>query len=119
MIGATSGDLILFGMLFRSSSLYTLSSLFTAVSTNKRPMFSFKVTFETKELSNDEGLKWYVPVCRVASKEDDGNALMMLEDLAKGFETRADDIVNQEDEPPVPDKEDEPPTPMDKDSAPY
>lgn len=78
-------DFSLFGMIFKNTYLYTLSSLFTAVASNKKPMFVFKCRMETKELSGAKG-DWYVPVLRIEGEETDEEKLRALEELARGYD---------------------------------
>ncbi len=91
-IGVMADDLSTFGMVFRSSALFALSSLFTASISQKRPMFSIKVKIETKDLQNDKG-KWWIPVCRIEEPEQDYEKLGVLAELAKRYDRKADVIV--------------------------
>lgn len=91
-IGIMSDDLTLFGMTFRSSSLFTLSPLFTASVANKRPVFSIKVKFETKGLQNDKG-SWTVPVLRIIGMEENPERLGELEKTAIIFDQKAEELV--------------------------
>ncbi len=97
VIGVMWDDLSTFGMVFRSSSLFCLSPLFTAALSQKRPMFSIRVKIETKSLENDKG-KWWVPVCRVLEPEEDFGKLKVLSDLAKRYDRKAEEIVRDDPE---------------------
>jgi hypothetical protein len=101
-IGAMADDLSLFSMVFRSSSLYTLSPLFTSVTGLKRPLFSIKCHVETKELTGDKGT-WTVPVCRITGPESDGVKLEELEMMARKFDAMASNEVQGGDEEIPPD----------------
>ena len=96
-IGAMADDLSMFGMTFRSSALFTLSPLFTSVISQKRPMYSIKVRFETKELTGEKG-SWFIPVLRVLEAETDEVTLDILEKQALMFEQKASDMVVPEEE---------------------
>ena len=96
-IGAMADDLSMFGMVFRSSALFTLSPLFTAVVSQKRPMYAIRVKFETKELTGEKGT-WFIPVLRILREEEDEVTLDLLEKQAKLFDQKADDIVPEEEE---------------------
>lgn len=91
-IGVTLDDLSPFGMTFRSSSLYALSSLFSAVAGQKRPMYSIAVKMEIKELSNQEGT-WWVPVVRVQEPIQDEKMLAELEKMAQMFDLKSEQII--------------------------
>lgn len=91
-IGAMGDDLSLFGLTFRSSALYGLSPLFSATIALKRPMFSIKLKFETKELEGEKG-KWFVPVVRVQGGETDQEKLNTLFQLAKQFEAKVEEVI--------------------------
>ena len=84
-LGFIAHDLTLFGMVFRSSSLYALSPLFSASASQNRPMFSYRIRIESKELSNDLGT-WYVPVVRIVGPEYDEEILVKLENAGRRFE---------------------------------
>jgi len=86
-LGALAPDCSLFAMIFRVSSLYTLSSLFGLAAAQNRPMFSIKVKMETKQLSGEKG-DWFVPVCRIVGFEKDPGKLAILEDMARQFDSR-------------------------------
>ena len=97
-------DLTLFGMNFRSSSLYALSPLFTAVSSLRKPMFCFEITMETKELENDKG-KWLIPVVRVGEPVASVDIFSELYTMAKRFDHSGHAIVenmNTKEEEPAP-----------------
>ena len=94
-LGVLADDLSLFAMVFRSSSLYTLSPLFSSVASMNRPMFSFLCEIETKKLSGDKG-DWFIPVLRIKGPENDPQKLMILEEKSKAFDTRADDLAEQD-----------------------
>ena len=94
-IGVLASDFSLFGETFRSSMLFTLGGLFTATKHQERPMYSFLVKMETKELSNKEGT-WFIPVCRILKEETDASRLMLLEDQAKALDLRTEEIVDEE-----------------------
>jgi len=97
VIGAMADDSTLFGMVFRSSSLYTLSPLFTATVAGKRPMYSIKVKFETKELQGEKGT-WRIPVLRIIGFEEDSKKLRELEEMALRYDSQADKIAEQKEE---------------------
>jgi len=97
VIGAMADDSTLFGMVFRSSSLYTLSPLFTATVAGKRPMYSIKVKFETKELQGEKGT-WRIPVLRIIGFEEDSKKLRELEEMALRYDLNADKIAEQKEE---------------------
>ena len=59
-------------------------------------MYSFRLTFEVKELSNKDGT-WFVPVCRINRSENDAEKLILLEDLARDFDSRGEEAVKGED----------------------
>jgi len=94
-IGAMADDNSLFAMVFRSSSLYTLSGLFTATKSMKRPMYSLKLTIENKMLENKDG-KWWIPVVRKIEKENRASKLMELYELAHGLESKAQTIEEED-----------------------
>jgi len=96
-VGVMADDLSTFGFIFRSSALYALSSLFTAAISQRRPMFSLKVLFETKELSNDKG-SWFIPVVRLTDDEPDYAKLQVLSGLAKRYDVQAEEIMPDEPE---------------------
>ena len=93
-IGVLADDFSLFGINFRSSSIYTLSPLFSVAASQNRPMFSFLVTFESKLISGDKG-EWYIPVCRVKKVEDNPEKLIFLENMALGFDAKGDKLTGQ------------------------
>lgn len=88
-IGALNADLSLFGMIFRSSALWALSSLFSAVSSQHAPMFAFICTLESKLIEGKKG-SWFVPVCRVGEIEGNQERFDELYKMADGFEKQAD-----------------------------
>jgi len=96
-IGVLADDMSLFGMVFRSSSLYTLSPLFTATVAGKRPMYSIKVKFETKELQGEKGT-WRIPVLRIIGFEEEPSKLKELEEMALRYDLNADKIAEQKEE---------------------
>jgi len=85
-IGVVADDMSVFGMRFKSSTLYTLSSLFTAVTANKRGMYTIKVKMGTKSLENDKGV-WVIPTLSIVAMEDDPGRLAELEKLARLYDT--------------------------------
>jgi len=85
----------IFGMTFRSSFLYCLSSLFSMTSAQMRPMFSIRVKMEQKLIEGDKG-SWFVPVCRIVSMENNAKKLQELEVIAMKFDAR-DNVVFKED----------------------
>jgi len=95
VLGVMADDFSLFAMSFKVSSLYALSSLFSIANSQKRPMYSFKLTFEVKGLSNEKG-DWFVPVCRIKGQEKDPERLILLEDLAKAFDKKGEEVVKQD-----------------------
>ena len=96
VIGVLADDLSLFAMTFRSSSLYTLSSLFTAVASTQRPMYSYLCEMEVKKLSGKDG-EWFVPVLRIRQAEKDAGKLVLLEDMAKSIEQQDNKEKEHED----------------------
>jgi len=97
-------ELSLFGMIFKNTYLYTLSSLFTAVASNQKPMFVFKCKMETKELSGVKG-DWFVPVLRIQGEETDESKLKILEELAKGYDQMREVNIKDDDEEVVKEEE--------------
>lgn len=95
-IAVMANDFSLFAMTFRSSSLYTLSGLFTASASTRRPMYSFLCEMEIKKVSGEKG-DWLVPALRIRKPEVDGEKLILLEDLAKGLDLKSDEIVSDDD----------------------
>ena len=89
VLGVLADDLSLFAQVFRSSALFALSKLFTAVISQKRPMFSFLCRMETKELSGDKG-DWFVPVLRLKGEVEDPAKLVFLEEQAKAVDLRSE-----------------------------
>ena len=107
-IGCMTDDLKPFMMNFRSSALYALSPLFTAVASLGRPMFSLKVMLETKELQNSVGKKWRIPVVRIVGPETDDSVLNNLYNLALSYDSNtAKFVADKEDEPELEAGEDE------------
>lgn len=106
VLGALVDDCSLFGMVFKSSSFYALSSLFGFARNMNRPMYSIRCKVETKILKNDQA-EWFVPVVRIAGPEKDEGKLMILDSMARSFEVRGNEVVEE------PEKEEEPPTPDD------
>ena len=100
-IGVMADDLSTFGMIFRSSALYALSSVFTAAISQRRPMFSLRVKVETKELQNDKG-KWWIPVVHITENEPDYEKLSVLSKIAKRYDSTAEEIMPEEEETDVP-----------------
>ena len=96
-LGVIKDDLTLFGMVFRSSAQYVLSSLFTVAKSQNVPMFVFNVKMETKMLEGEKG-SWFVPVCRVGEMVTDSAKFDELYKLAKQFDERADQIFKPEEE---------------------
>ena len=94
-IGLMADDLSIFGMIFRSSSLYTLSGLYTACLSQKRPMFSIKVKIETKDLQNDKG-KWWIPVLRITDFENDPTKLDILHKHAVRYDSSVKEVLPEE-----------------------
>jgi hypothetical protein len=93
-------DRSLFGMTFRSSSLYALSPLFQAASPDypkEYPLFLFNCQVETKLIEGKKG-SWYIPVIRVGKWVDDSERFDYLYQLAKKFEQQAEAVVSQLDE---------------------
>jgi hypothetical protein len=99
-LGLLAEDMSIFGMKFRSSALYALSKLFTAVVGLKRPMFSIMVTMGVKELKGDKGI-WYIPVIENWKPIDEGDVLIELEQVAQKFDKPAEKAGTEEDEPPA------------------
>ena len=100
-IGCFGEDLTLFGMSFRSSSLYALAPLFTAAKSQRRPMFSLICKVETKELTNDKGT-WNIPVVRVVGPEADTEKLAKLEELAKRLDSKTEEVVVEKEDDGIP-----------------
>jgi hypothetical protein len=96
-VGVLAGDLSTFGYIFRSSALFALSPLYTAVVSQQRPMFSMKVKIETKELSNDKG-SWFIPVVRLTGEEEDFEKLQTLCSMAKKYDKTVVDIMPEDEE---------------------
>lgn len=94
-IGAMGDDLSIFGMIFRSSSLWALGSLFSVAVSNNKPMFLYRCRVETKTLQNDKG-EWLIPVVRVLEEEKDPAKVIVLVNLARGFDDNADIVVQKE-----------------------
>lgn len=96
-IGVMTDDFKPFMMNFRSSAMYALSSLFTAVTSQSRPMFSIKVKIETKELQNNVGKKWKVPVVRIVGPETDQEILDLLYSKALVYDKNITKVATDED----------------------
>lgn len=94
-IGVLKSDLSLFGMTFKSSSLYTLSPLFSASASQKKPMFSFSCKMETKKLTGEQG-DWFIPVLRITGDITDNLLLNALEQIARGLDSKADSVIQEE-----------------------
>jgi hypothetical protein len=99
-IGVMAEDLSIFGIKFRSSALWALSKLFTAVVGLKRPMFSIMVTMGIKELTNDKGT-WWIPVIEQWKPIDEGDLLIELEHVAQKFDKPVEKAGTEEEEPPA------------------
>jgi hypothetical protein len=97
VIGAMADDLSLFGMTFKSSSIYALSGLFTAVTSRNRPMYSIKVKIEQKKLQNDKG-EWFIPVLRIQAEELDYSKLEILSKMAKKLDSRGQEMPMQDED---------------------
>lgn len=95
-------DMSLFGMNFRSTALYALSSLFTAAQSQNVPMFSFNLKVEAKLIKGEKG-DWYVPVVRVGEAEKDNTILKTLIDMAVRLDSNAEKTISsiKEDEEDV------------------
>lgn len=104
IIGAMKEDLSMFGMSFRSTAFYALSSLFTISKTQHKPMFAFNITLENKKLSSDKG-DWFVPVVRVKELEADPHILQELLSMALSFEKKAEQVVESTEPAPWDEKE--------------
>jgi len=85
-IGMMVDDFSIFGMSFKVSSLYTLSPLFTAVSANKRGMYSIKCKIQSKFISGKKG-DWFIPTLSVVGFEEDPARLVILERMALNYDT--------------------------------
>jgi hypothetical protein len=99
-IGILADDFSIFGMRFKVSSLYTLSPLFTAVSANKRGMYSIKCKIASKFISGKKG-DWFIPTLSVVGFEDDPAKLVELEKIARRYDqlgTRAAPVNEQEED---------------------
>ena len=95
VLGVMADDFTLFGMTFKGSARYTLSGLFGTAAANQRPMYSYLIRMETKEISGEKG-EWIVPVCRIVRPEADPEKLSLLEDQAKAFENRSEGAEQNE-----------------------
>lgn len=84
-IGILADDFSIFGMRFKVSSLYTLSPLFTAVSANKRGMYSIKCKLASKFISGKKG-EWFIPTLSVVGFENDPEKLSELEKIAMRYD---------------------------------
>lgn len=78
VIGIMADDSSIFGMRFKVSSLYALSPLFTAVTANKRGMYSIRCKMEAKLITGKKG-SWFVPTLSVTGFENDVEKLKILE----------------------------------------
>ncbi len=96
-IGVLADEFSVFGMTYRSSALFALAPLFTAVVANKKPMYSIKVKIETKELTGEKGT-WTIPVARVLGIEENTDKLVELREIALRFDSRADDLQDDNEE---------------------
>ena len=94
-IGALGDDFTIFGLTLRSSYLFALSPLFTATVSLNRPMYSIKVKWENKKLSNDKG-EWYIPICRILGEEKDPVKLAVLSGLANDLDQKTSKINTDE-----------------------
>ena len=99
-LGLMAEDLSIFGMHFRSSALYALTKLFTAVVGLKRPMFSIMVTMGVKELKGEKGT-WWIPTIESWKPIDEGDVLIELEQVAQKFDKPAEKAGTEEEEPPI------------------
>ncbi len=95
-IGIMADDFSIFGMRFKSSSLYTLSPLFTAVMANQKAMYSFKCKISSKLISGKKGY-WYIPVLRVSGIEEDKEKLTILRKMATDYDKLGTRVAPQED----------------------
>lgn len=84
-IGIMADDFSIFGMRFKVSSLYTLSPLFTAVTANKRGMYSIKCKIGSKFISGKKG-DWFIPTLSVTGFENDPAKLEILEKNALNYD---------------------------------
>lgn len=95
-------DKTMFGMNFRSTYLYALSSLFTAAKGQRAPMFAFDLHVETKKIEGEKGT-WFVPVVRVGSMTEDADMFDYCYGLAKDLDEQAEAVAEnlnkEEDEP--------------------
>lgn len=85
-------DKTLFGMSFRSTALYALSSLFSAAKSQQVPMFAFKIKIETKLIKGEKG-EWFVPVVRVGEIVSDPEHFDYLYSLAKDLDTQGEAVA--------------------------
>lgn len=91
-------DKTLFGMIFKSSALYTLSPLFSVVASQQIPMFSITCTIESKQIeANIQGKKrmWFIPVCRVGQVVDDSYLFDFLLSMARKYDQQADMVAQK------------------------
>ena len=86
-IGCMADDLTPFSMIFRSSSLYTLSPLFTYAVSHNKPMYAVQCTLDKKELTNTDG-SWHIPVLKIEGIETEDAKLDKLYELAKQLDNR-------------------------------
>ena len=96
-IGCMADDLTPFSMIFRSSSLYTLSPLFTYAVSHNKPMYAVQCTLTTKELSNTEG-SWHIPVLSIEGIETKDAKLDKLYELAKQLDSKAQEVVDTDED---------------------
>lgn len=75
----------MFAITFKNTSRNALSKVFTAVSSQRYPMFAFKCSLETKMIS-DDGKSWYISVVRVGEIEPDQGRLNRLMKMAQRFD---------------------------------
>ena len=90
-IGAME-DMSTFAMTFRSSALFALSSLFSAVLGQHAPMFCFKCTLENKLIEGTKG-SWYVPVVRVGEIVTEPKIFNELYAMAKKLDSQTQEVM--------------------------
>ena len=88
-------DDTLFAITFRSSALYALSPVFGIASSQRVPMFALNCEIETKKLSGEKG-EWLIPVIRVIGVKADERRLAYLEEYAKQFDAKADELAKKD-----------------------
>jgi len=96
-IGLMGDDLSMFGYRFRSSALYGLSPLFTAVVAQKKPMFCLRCHVEAKSLTGEKGT-WYIPTLHVLGPETDEGKLAELHTAALQFDRQVKSVPDEEEE---------------------